>query len=94
MQQDYAVYGDSRHGTVEALERNWDNAVGNKVAAYSRPVAVVGDQLIVEVDRGKSFDGNNMLDALDALGRDDVDSVALRVVEPKREQTLSRGLGR
>jgi hypothetical protein len=93
MQQDYSVYGDSRRGTVEALACDWDNAVGHKTASYSRPVAIVGDHLIVEVDRGQSFGAVDMIDALEALGHDYVDSIALRVVD-KREQVQIRGLVR
>jgi hypothetical protein len=93
MQQDYNVYGDNRQGSVEVLARVWHNIMG-ETAEYSRPVAIVNDQLIIEVDRGKSFGARDMARALDALGREEVDRIGIRVVEPKREQTLSRGMGR
>jgi hypothetical protein len=68
-------------GTLDALARDFHNIVGHKTAEYSRPVAIVGDQLVVEVDRGKSFGARDMQKALDSLGREDVDKVALRVTD-------------
>jgi hypothetical protein len=66
-------------GTLEALQRDWHNVAG-KTAEYSRPGAIVDGQLIVEVDKGKSFGARDMARALDSLGREDVDRVAPRVV--------------
>lgn len=68
-------------GLVAVLAQNWHTIVTPGVAASSRPVAIVDHQLIVEVDRDTSFSARDMSAALDALGREVISRVALRVVE-------------
>jgi hypothetical protein len=68
-------------GTVEALARDWHNIQDRQAADLTRPVAIAGNSLIVEVQKGAKFGAPEMKRALDSLGREDVDRVAVRIVE-------------
>jgi hypothetical protein len=68
-------------GTVEALSRDWHNIQDRQASELARPVAIAGNSLVVEVQKGARFGAPEMRKALDALGREDVDQVAVRVVD-------------
>jgi hypothetical protein len=76
-------------GTLEALQRDWHNVVGRS-AEWSRPVAIADDQLIVETEQGKSFGARDMGRALDSLGSEKVDRVAIRVTNRTPEELAAR----
>jgi hypothetical protein len=71
----------ARNGTVEALARDWHNIQSRAVAESTRPVAINGNSLVVEITRDAPFGARDMGRALDALGREDVTHVAVRVVD-------------
>jgi hypothetical protein len=83
----------SDRNDVEILAREWPRFVGPKCAATSRPIGIVGNQLIVEVVRNSAFNARDMATAMEALGREDVDRVAVQIVErvPRHTQKPSRG---
>jgi hypothetical protein len=68
-------------GTVEALARDWHNIQDRQASELTRPIAIAGNSLVVEVQKGAKFGAPEMQKALDSLGREDVDRVAVRVVE-------------
>jgi hypothetical protein len=80
----------ARSGTVDALARDWHNIQSRAVAETTRPVAISGKSLVVEVSRDAPFGARDMSKALDALGREDVTEVAVRVVDRSAKVSLSR----
>jgi hypothetical protein len=72
--------------TSEALANSWHEVVGRDRAATSQPIGIVENQLIIEITREAEFSGHDMSRAISALGRDDVDRVAIRVVETLSDQ--------
>jgi len=74
-------FGSSNREAIERLARRWHQVVGRERVAHSQPIGIVGDQLIVEVARAATFSAQKIASAVDALGRDDVREVVVRVVD-------------
>ncbi len=91
--------GQSQHASavsVDRLAQQWQSIVGAKSAETSRPVGVVENQLIIEIIPDSRLNGAEMARAVAALGRDDIDRVAVRVVNalPDRQaQTQAQRQG-
>jgi hypothetical protein len=67
--------------TLEGLLRDWSRIVGLDRSSISRPLGMVDNQLIVEVDRSVAYSDHEITLAVQALGRSQIDRVIVKLVD-------------